>query len=360
MTNQARGNLFEASTMTFGEHLEELRVSLTRALIGLLIGFLLGLAAAKHVVMWIETPLIAALEKHLSENAKLELQSKYAGKVSQEIKDFVATDRMIFEEVFIERRELARWARESGGASTDPPSGGDEGDASSEAAPPPKGELARIANTELPPPDPHMIKTRIWRSAQARLTTLSPHETFVIWLKAAFVSGLVIASPYMFYEIWVFVAAGLFPHERKWIYVFLPFSLVLFISGAAMAFFFVFGPVLNFLFSFARSMDIAPDLRISEVISFVLFLPLGFGVSFQLPLVMLFLNRINVFTVEAYLEKWRVAILAIFVISMFLTPVDPISMLLMATPLTALYFLGVGLCHWMPKSRNPFADAYEP
>ena len=205
-----------------------------------------------------------------------------------------------------------------------------------------------------------MVKTRIWRSAQASLTTLSPHESFVIWLKAAFVSGIVIASPYMFLQIWLFIAAGLYPHERKWVYVFLPFSLILFVAGAAMAFFFVFGPVLNFLFSFARMMNIKPDLRISEVISFVLFLPLGFGISFQLPLVMLFLNRINVFTIEMFLEKWRVAVLVIFVISMFLTPADPISMLLMATPLTALYFLGIGLCKWMPKSRNPFADAYEP
>jgi sec-independent protein translocase protein TatC len=118
--------------------------------------------------------------------------------------------------------------------------------------------------------------------------------------------------------------------------------------------------VLDFLFSFTRSMGIDPDLRISEVISFVLFLPLGFGVSFQLPLVMLLINRMGILSVEAYLEKWRIAILGIFVISMFLTPADPISMLLMAVPLTVLYFLGVGLCLWMPRGRNPFDEAYEP
>jgi sec-independent protein translocase protein TatC len=94
----------------------------------------------------------------------------------------------------------------------------------------------------------------------------------------------------------------------------------------------------------------------------VLLLPLAFGISFQLPLVMLFLQRIGLFTVEQYIEKWRIAILVIFVISMLLTPADPISMLLMAIPLTGLYFGGVAMCRWMPKGRNPFADAqpYEP
>jgi sec-independent protein translocase protein TatC len=92
----------------------------------------------------------------------------------------------------------------------------------------------------------------------------------------------------------------------------------------------------------------------------VLFLPLGFGISFQLPLVMLFINRIGIVPVATYVQKWRIAILAIFVISMILTPADPISMLLMAGPLTILYFFGIMLCLWMPRNRNPFSEAYEP
>ena len=95
-------------------------------------------------------------------------------------------------------------------------------------------------------------------------------------------------------------------------------------------------------------------MRINDWLSFVMFLPLGFGIAFQLPLVMLFMNRINLFSVEAYLDKWRIAVMCIFVLSMILTPADPISMLLLAIPLTLLYFLGVGMCQWMPKNSNPF------
>jgi sec-independent protein translocase protein TatC len=72
-----------------------------------------------------------------------------------------------------------------------------------------------------------------------------------------------------------------------------------------------------------------------------------FGVSFQMPLIMLFLTKINVFTVHHYLSQWRMAVLAIAVISMVLTPTpDPMTMLLMMAPLLLLYFLGIGLCHW--------------
>jgi sec-independent protein translocase protein TatC len=181
----------------------------------------------------------------------------------------------------------------------------------------------------------------------------------MIWIKAAVISGLVIASPWIFWQVWVFVAAGLYPHERKYVWVFLPFSVLLFLAGAAMAFFFVFEPVLAFLFQFNKAMNIDPDPRISEWLGFVLFLPIGFGISFQLPLVMLFLHRIGIFTVESYLKKWRIAILVIFVAAMLLTPADPVSMLLMAVPLTALYFGGVGLCLWMPRIRNPYAQTDE-
>jgi len=210
------------------------------------------------------------------------------------------------------------------------------------------------------PPRQIVVDVPTWKPTEIRVQTLNAQEAFMIWLKAALISGFVMTSPWIFWQIWTFVAVGLYPHEKKYVHIYLPFSLLLFLCGTGLAFFFVFEPVLDFLFQFNKLLDIDPDPRISEWLSFVLFLPLGFGIAFQLPLVMLFLNRIGVFSVEQYLEKWRIAILVIFVISMVLTPADPISMLLMALPLTILYFLGIALCRWMPRGRNPFDEAYEP
>ncbi|MDA7951387.1 MAG: twin-arginine translocase subunit TatC [Pirellulaceae bacterium] len=212
----------------------------------------------------------------------------------------------------------------------------------------------------LKPMNAEMLELTIWKPLKIRLQTLSAQEAFMIWVKAGFVAGMVIGCPWIFWRIWTFVASGLYAHERKYIYLYVPISVGLFFLGIAVAYFFVFHYVLNFLFSFNSWMNIDPDPRISEWIGFMLMLPLGFGISFQLPLVMLFLERIQIFTVEMYLNKWRVALLVIFVISMLLTPADPQSMLLMAAPLTGLYFVGISMCKWMPKGENPFDNVYDP
>ncbi len=215
-----------------------------------------------------------------------------------------------------------------------------------------------LFSNELPPLKRALEELPIWMPLDFEPQSLATTDGFLIWLKAGLITGLLIALPAIIWFLWTFVAAGLYPHEQKYVYIFLPISLFLFFAGVCLAFFFVFAPVLDFLFSFNKSMGIAPQMRINDWLSFVMFLPLGFGIAFQLPLVMLFVNRIGLISIEAYIEKWRIAVMAISVLSMLLTPADPISMVLMAGPLTVLYFLGIGMCKWMPAptSDNPFGE----
>jgi sec-independent protein translocase protein TatC len=406
-------DLFEGTTMTFGEHLEELRICLFRALVGLVIGFLIGLFVAKYVVHLITFPLKGALDTHFEIVSEEELRRLYGDELQEDLKEFMKRERLLYEEVYLERDELLRLSALPSASATrepvaeDPPheeqsrapdvlspaekgtpaAPGDDAKATpegdSEAAPeddaaavPEDGPTAALEDDSsfgpdddpsapageavLPAPKGELVKARVWRKASSEVKSLSSQEPFMIWLKAGFFTGLLIASPYIFYQIWAFVAAGLYRHEKRYVHIFLPISLVLFWAGALLAFFVAIDYVLKFLFSFNRMLDIQAEPRISEWIGFVLFLPLGFGIAFQLPLVMFFLNRIGIFTVEAYLEKWRIAILVIFVISMLLTPADPISMLLMAAPLSGLYFLGVGMAKWMPRGKSPFGDPYDP
>ncbi|MFO7906437.1 MAG: twin-arginine translocase subunit TatC [Planctomycetota bacterium] len=342
MAKKKDDDLFAASTMTFGEHLDELRVVLFRSLIGLVIGFILGLFVSKYVVQWIKFPLENALQEHYSAVVDQKLREAYGKEIPDQAREFFQEERLLFEEVYLEQSELNRIAE---GSSNDFQAISAE---------------SEVASLPLPAPGNRLVKTRMWRKARADVQSLSAQEPFMIWVKAGFFTGLLLASPYIFWQIWSFVAAGLYSHERRYVILFLPISLLLFWSGVAMAFFVVFRFVLKFLFAFNRALDIQTDPRISEWIGFVMFLPLGFGVAFQLPLVMFFLNRIGIVSLHAYLEKWRIALLVIFVLSMLLTPADPMSMLLMATPLTALYFLGIAMAKWMPRGRNPFAETYEP
>lgn len=214
--------------------------------------------------------------------------------------------------------------------------------------------ISEVFQGEMEPVKLDTVPLEIWRPTNYKPQSLGVTEPFFVWLKAGLLGGLTISAPFVFYQLWSFVAAGLYPQEKKYVHVFLPVSLLLFAAGVCLAFFFVFSPVLEFLFTFNKTLNIAPEIRIGEWLSFAMFLPLGFGVAFQLPLVMLFVNRIGLISVQAYLDKWRIAIMVIFVLSMFLTPADPISMLLLAMPLTGLYFLGIAMCQFLPRPENPF------
>ena len=137
--------------------------------------------------------------------------------------------------------------------------------------------IARTFGSSISEPKLDMVPLTIWKSARFQSQSLGATETFMIWLKAGAISGLVFSSPWVFFQLWVFVAAGLYPSEQKYVYYFLPVSLILFFAGVCLAFFFVFGPVLDFLFSFNSRMGISPQPRINDWLSFVMFLPLGFG-----------------------------------------------------------------------------------
>ena len=217
--------------------------------------------------------------------------------------------------------------------------------------------IASMFPDQMPRLKMNLLPIQIWEPNTFEPQSLAATDGFFIWLKAGVVTGLCISFPWIFYGIWIFVASRLYANEKKYVHYFAPISTILFLSGIALAYFFVFAPVLSFLFSFNEQLGIAPEMRINDWLSFVLFLPLGFGLAFQLPLVMLFLNRINLFTIDAYLSKWRIAVMIIFVLAMLLTPADPISMLLLAIPLTMLYFLGILMCRFMPGyNPNPFGD----
>ncbi len=338
--------------MTFGEHLDELRRSLFKAVLALVVGFLIGLIFSDRLINYIQTPLRSALKEHYGrmdvQNYRRSLEAERAAGLPAPANIDAAVERYAAEGLVVEERYIDRRQVEAIADSMSDP------DASPKLPPSPVAE---------PPRREDLIKVRIYhdldRDPRLQLIGLGAQEPFVVYMKAAFVLGAVASSPLVFYFIWQFVAAGLYHHERRYVYIFLPFSLGLFLAGAALAFFVAFRYVLRFLLWFYELTGIDPDLRISDWLSFVLILPLGFGVSFQLPLVMLFLERIGIFSIAHYLGYWRISVLVICFISMVLTPSDPQSMILMAVPLVFLYFGGVLLCKLMPRQTTPFGEVID-
>lgn len=333
-------DLFDDTTMTFGEHLEALRMHLWKALIGVFICVIGALFIGDDLVVVIRRPVDQALADYgiESEDAVSGFQVEMAWQrikawwhgqppPEPETVEEEALDPQVVR-VRVSARELL--------------------DALHQADPErfPQVEAATDASITLHLAADEFREFR--RAAQRRPITLNFQEAFLTYLKVALIAGLVIASPWVFYQIWAFVAAGLYPHERRYVYIYLPISLTLFIGGALFCFFVVFPFILSFLLGFNRWLGVEPFIRLSEWISFAILLPVMFGLSFQLPLIMLFLERISVFEAKDYREKRRLAILVISIASMLLTPSDPGSMIAMMLPLIVLYEFGILLCRYSP------------
>lgn len=339
--------------MTFGEHLEELRSSLVKAILALVIGVLFGLLVAGRVVDYVQTPLKNALTKYYTRVAAAEYrkilmdQKAHGGAVPEDLEaaeQKFASQGLVTEQHLVNPHDLADTVEKLAPGAID----------KSKLPPPPADKTVSIENLV-----PFFLYHKVEDDPRVRVVGLAMEEPFVVYMKAAIVVGATVASPFVFYFIWQFIGAGLYPHEKRYVHVFLPFSIGLFMAGVALAFFVVFRFVLDFLLTFNDWMGIDPDPRITDWLTFVLILPLGFGVSFQLPLVMLFLERIGIFSVKTYLGNWRISVLVICFLAMVLTPSDPYSMMLMATPLVGLFFFGIMLCKWMPRRTTPFGEVIE-
>jgi sec-independent protein translocase protein TatC len=186
------------------------------------------------------------------------------------------------------------------------------------------------------------------------LTTLSAQEAFMVYFKVSLLCGVVIACPWIAYQIWAFVAAGMYPHERAMVYKYLPFSVGLFLIGVLLCQFIVLPGAVKALLGFNIWIDTDPDLRLNEWLSFALILPLVFGLSFQTPLVMLFFNRIGMFGWEDYWSKWRYAVFFLAVFAALITPTpDAITMSYLFVPMFGLYCLGVLICKYFPPEEEP-------
>ena len=347
-------DLFDDTTMTFGEHLEVLRVHVFRAVVGLILAVAVSLFFGDRIFYWLRQPVEKALRERGIDNVAMDVpkQSFYQyltgmlsgtpplDPVAQKTPQQPQAPQLKSDQLLV-RIDRAELLKALGQSTTDPtPS-----PPATSVTQPSTNPATQYVSVVITAPEFAQLQRVI--EDTSRITTFKVEEGFMAYMKVCFFSGLIIAAPWVFYQLWLFVAAGLYPHERRYVYVYLPLSVLLFSLGAMAGYFYAFPLMLDFLIGFNQWLGVTVQPRLSEYISMAMLMPLLFGVSFQLPLVMVFLERISICTVQTYKENWRIAVLAISVASMLLTASpDPWSMLLMMFPLLFLYVLGIYLCQF--------------
>ncbi len=184
------------------------------------------------------------------------------------------------------------------------------------------------------------------------LVVLAPADAFVGYMKVSLVAGLVLSSPWVFYQLWMFVSAGLYAREKRYVRATVPFSTGLFIAGA-LFFFYVVAPIsLQFFLKFGEIIGVAPSWTFQKYVSFITMLMLVFGLGFQTPVVIFVLNRTGLVPVGAMKKARRYVFLGMFVVAAIATPPDVISQITLGLPLYLLYELGILLCKLIPRRER--------
>ncbi len=173
-------------------------------------------------------------------------------------------------------------------------------------------------------------------------------ETFFTAMKVAFFGGFIISLPVIFWQLWLFLAPGLYDHEKKLVVPFVFFATLMFLLGAAFAYYIVVPIGFDFLIAFGNSVvSVLPS--IGKYVGFFTKLMIGFGIAFELPVITFFLAKIGIVNDQMLKDFFRYAVVLIFIISAILTPPDVISQVLMAAPLLILY----GVSIYIAKVFNP-------
>ncbi|HJE02369.1 MAG TPA: twin-arginine translocase subunit TatC [Aliarcobacter thereius] len=173
-------------------------------------------------------------------------------------------------------------------------------------------------------------------------------ETFFTAMKVAFFSGFILSLPVIFWQLWLFLAPGLYDHEKKLVVPFVFFATLMFLMGASFAYYIVVPIGFDFLIAFGNSVvDVTPS--IGKYVGFFTKLMIGFGIAFELPVITFFLAKIGLVDDAMLKGFFRYAVVLIFIVAAILTPPDVISQVLMAVPLILLY----GVSIYIAKVFNP-------
>ena len=185
-----------------------------------------------------------------------------------------------------------------------------------------------------------------------KLVYLNPTEPFNLYLKVAFLAGLFVASPFVLYQVWLFISPGLYRHEQRYVLPFMFSTVFLFLGGGLFAYKMVYPAALNFLIDYGKQFQ--PMITIGEYTDLFLTIMLGMGLIFEMPILVFFLSMMGIVSPRWMWHNVRYSILVIFIVAAILTPTtDILNMCLFAAPMVALYILSIGVA-WMvhPAQRR--------
>ena len=214
-----------------------------------------------------------------------------------------------------------------------------------------------ILDGTFPPERVNVLPVMTGFKLPYELVSIGGVEDFWMFMMAALVFALVLASPIVIWQGWAFIAAGLYERERKVFYRFFPFAMVLLVTGISFGYLVVLPYGLGWLIRLMVDGLVSSMLTVGNYFTFLFAVTAAMGLIFQLPMVMVALQRVGIVRHRTFVKKWRMIVMIIFVVAALFSPPDPISMGLMAAPTMVLYLLGLVLTWRGQKYEQPLEPA---
>jgi sec-independent protein translocase protein TatC len=190
-----------------------------------------------------------------------------------------------------------------------------------------------------------------------KLNYTHPMDPLNLYLQVSLIGGAILSSPFILYQVWLFIAPGLYQKERRFVVPFMAATVGLFLTGAAFGYFYVLPGALKILIvDFGKSFN--PMVTIEEYTGFFLSIILGLGISFEMPILIFFLALFGIVSPQFLWKNIRYAVLAVFLVAAIITPSpDPWTMCIYAIPMLCLYLIGIAVAWWVHPSRRKAKEA---
>jgi sec-independent protein translocase protein TatC len=344
------------NSMSLGDHLEELRSRLILAISGLFIGLVICMCFGSYLIDLLLIPYDKAMKK-IQESKR-----KVAFEPSERFVINLVPYQSAMEILSVKKQ------RESIDTSNiymvNIPSGENTAPETKKNATPVSVDIIQY-NTDMDLPEKEeeletsgdsktffAYLTPYGHYKGKKLTTINPSEGFMVYLKTSLIFGLLLTSPWVFWQIWAFVASGLYKKEKKFAHIVAPASALLFVVGSIFFMTTIAPLTMKFFMMFDAFLGFTSQFRPSDYINMILMLTLVFGVAFQMPIVVVFAERMGLVTIEMLTKNRKFVVLGLVILSAMITPPDVVSQIGLAGPLYLLYEISILTCKFMRKRKQ--------
>jgi sec-independent protein translocase protein TatC len=333
----------EGLQMSFLDHLDELRKRLIYSVFSIAIAFSVCFGLSAYIFDFLAIPVVKQLRK-----AKREQQAKYGQPNINDLKDGETAQYTFVQDTSVNGVKIPNGATVRVKKIT------------KDNQPQLALELPWAIGKTIVPADTPVgsilkdgEKSLYFDDENSKLVLRGVTSSFMIYMEVALYAGIAFAIPFLLYQIWAFIAPGLYKHEKKYVMPLIAMATVFFILGAAFAYKVAFPAACDYLLGLAVEGGFQTLLDAEDYLNLIIMIMLGSGIVFQIPTLSYLLARIGLLTPGMMWKSWRYAIVIIAIVSAVLTPTaDAINMTIFAAPMVALYFLSIGIVWFFGKQRR--------